>query len=268
MKDDPTTQDQVCRANLDADAPEQKDNLYAQAGEAWRRLKVSANAAWDDYLIIGEAMITARTDLLHKLQINKPHGSNYQKRWKEWLLAHGLADMHKTTRSLLIELIEHRGEVEEMRSGWSDAERARRNSPNTTAHAWKKWRAKHGQPSKTPKQTNAQPTRQQLAKTVEHLQAHVAELEAAREVPPPAGRPDFLFDVNDDGHARLINADDHADCDFLSTMQGLFETNDHVLVVCESNGTIWTFNFARNERHNGHEAKHEAAVKHNTRAGR
>jgi hypothetical protein len=217
------------------------NDLYRRAGDAWQHLKAAARQTWGEYLIIGEAMAAARTALMHVLRINNPQGPRYRKAWNSWLCDHGLDDMSKSTRSLLLKLINHRAEVDEMMAGWSDAERADRNSPSAVYRYWKQ-RAKRGKTNESPRKASTQPTRAQLAKTIEQLEAHITELEAARGTAPTVAiETELSFDVGDDGDVRLIDADGKADGDqFRTRVKAMFETSDRVSFVCERNGIIHT----------------------------
>src|SRR5580704_4289187 len=122
-------------------------DLYHRAAQTWRGLKNAQRQAWDQYVIIGEAMAAARAMIMRQRHLNQPAGPSYQRAFREWLASFGLDDMDKGTRSRLCGLIDHLPEVQGMMAAWSDAERADRGHPNTVHRYFQKWLAKMGQPN-------------------------------------------------------------------------------------------------------------------------
>jgi hypothetical protein len=257
-------EEEVCSANPgeetsaeeekaeDADRGD-KSELYREAYDAWYRLKAGAHQTWSDWLIIGRAMTAARSDLMRRLLINAPQGSPYRTAFKHWLGNNQLDDIDKTTRSLLLKLIDHGAEVAEMMATWSDAERAARNSPSAVYRAWTQWRAKQGKSSNQP--TEPKQTRQQLLRQIEQQQAHINELEAAREVSGQRAtaiavtEPERSFNIDNAGDIRLVAADGGADRDLINDIKTLFESSDRVSFICERDGVVYSLGrFTRAER--------------------
>ena len=175
--------DKVFAENLDQDRP--ADQLVAEAQQAWLRLKSAGRQTWRDWYLIGLALVAGRGQIMHVLAINEPQGNYYRAAIKDWLQKNGFADIHKTTRSLLLDLIDHEQEVTEMMVTWTEAERAERNSPSVVNGYWKRWRKKlsggEGQQEKPRARNELRQQNKELAAQIEQLTAHVAELEAARE---------------------------------------------------------------------------------------
>jgi hypothetical protein len=208
-----------------------ESDLYACARESWLRLKSNAHQTWDDYLVIGQALVAARTEKMRDLGINRPHGPRFRKAISAWLREHHLDDIPKAVRSVLIELMDHRPEVDEMMATWSPAQCADRNHPHTVRRYLKKWRAERGQLSHDKKPINAKPTRKQLLREIEQKDAHIKELEAAREA-APTDQPDTILTVA----VKLI---DIWQADDKPSLEDLFNARPHTALQDIRDLTKW-----------------------------
>jgi hypothetical protein len=176
--------------------------LYRRATESWDHLKQTQRHNWGQYIVIGEAMVAARAEILRKLNRTEPTGPAYQRAFKAWLVEYGLDDMDKGARARLIKLIEALPEVEEMLSGWSDRDRRERNHPNAIYRALEKRRLAHGQPAEIRTKKPTGNSRKELLQKVECLRAHIADIEAAREFEMaatainPAEPTDIVIETN------------------------------------------------------------------------
>jgi hypothetical protein len=176
----------VSSENLDPEG-RPADQLVAEAQQPWLRLKNAGRQTWKDWYAIGLALTAGRGQIMHVLCINKPQGGPYRRAIQQWLQKHHLDDINKTTRSLLLDLIDDEQSVADMMAEWSEAEQAERNSPSAVHRHWKQWQRQRdgGGQQKKPHVRNE--LRQQIkdqAAQIEQLTAHVAELEAARETVP------------------------------------------------------------------------------------
>ena len=177
----PSTVLAVVPVNSEPVAQRAHTDLYRRAAQCWDHLKQTERRTWEHYIVIGEAMVAARAEIMRKLDRNDPTGPAYQREFKTWLVKYRLADMDKGARARLIELIDALPEVKEMLSGWSDQDRRKRNHPNTIYHALEKWRVAHGRPTETRTKKPTGTSRKELLQENERLRAHIADIEAARE---------------------------------------------------------------------------------------
>jgi hypothetical protein len=129
--------------------------LYRRATQCWQELKSTARRRWEQFDIIGQAMLAARTETMRKAGTNRPYGVRYRKLWAEWLRETGLKDMNSATRSLLLKLIRNRVEVEMMMRDWNDSQRADRCHPSAIHRYWKEY--KQSQSKAPPAPTVAEP---------------------------------------------------------------------------------------------------------------
>jgi hypothetical protein len=141
-----------------------KKEQTIQIGQAaWQRL--TGVQTWQDWLLVGDALITGRAEAMSTAHTNRPEGKLYNKEYGIWLEAHDFAAIDKGTRSRLLECIEHRAEIEAWRATLTTTQRLAFNHPVTILRRWR---------SKT-----AVPDQSAVAK-VSHtakLKASIAELE-------------------------------------------------------------------------------------------
>lgn len=146
--------------------------------EAWKRLKKSKS--WNDWIAVGDALVLGRDWAMRQAQTNRPEGKAYNLAMGEWLVRHKLDDVDKSVRSRLIDCIENLGAIEEWRSTLPLSQRLVWNHPNSVWHQWRR----AIEPPKAAPDSPPKPTlRDSVAELSEEnlrLQAHVAELEAAR----------------------------------------------------------------------------------------
>jgi hypothetical protein len=165
--------------------------LYRRATEEWEVLKKTHREAWAKYRVIGEAMVDARGEIMHRHELNKPAGPGYQKDIMSWLVRHKLDDMHKTTRSHLCELIDHIDEVDQMMTGWSLQQRMEWNAPNTVHRKWQAWKRKQGRTSERQRKklNTARQTSDELAIALERIEELKQELQSAKAPDTASVRP-------------------------------------------------------------------------------
>jgi hypothetical protein len=120
---------------------------------------------WNDWLLVGEALVIGRSEAMRAAHIKEPIGSKYNKEFGIWLTANNFHAIDKSTRSRLLDCMEHRAEIEAWRKIITPDERMKYNHPHTVI---RRWRLK----TPTPNQ-NAAPKLSHTAK----LKASIAELE-------------------------------------------------------------------------------------------
>jgi hypothetical protein len=80
------------------------DQAAINAGKAaWLRIKDRDRATYDDYLLLGEALVVARTACMKKAGTNVPHGKGYNRAMRKWLDANGLTDTTSRMRTDLVQ---------------------------------------------------------------------------------------------------------------------------------------------------------------------
>jgi hypothetical protein len=104
--------------------------------EAWKRLKAASKSSFDDWVLIGQALLIGKHYALIEANKARPEGSKYNKAFNAWLKKHKLDDVDKADRAKLIHIVENLEKVEEWRAKLSDGERAKYNHPSTVWRAW------------------------------------------------------------------------------------------------------------------------------------
>jgi hypothetical protein len=113
-------------------------NDPVQAGrEAWRRLKAQERKSWDDWKLIGAALLIGRKQAMDKAHTNKPSGKTYNTHFHHWLEMNQFDDIDNSDRAHLLEIMEKLPEVEARRAAWTLTDRLRWNSPSTVWRVWK-----------------------------------------------------------------------------------------------------------------------------------
>ena len=106
--------------------------------EAWQRIKDRDKASFEDWLMIGRALIAGRTECMSKAGCNKPYGPAYQRRMRVWLDDNGLAEIDSHERVNAIHCVEHQVEIEAWRDSLTEVQRRRANHPNTIIAHWRR----------------------------------------------------------------------------------------------------------------------------------
>lgn len=169
---------------------ERMEHVGQSGRAAWTRLKKHKD--WNDWMIVGEALITGKHIAMTGAGTNKPEGKGYCMLFNQWLHRYKLHEIDKPARAQLIKVMENRAEIEEYRATLTLSERLVINHPTVMMRKWKK-ATKVTEP-KEPKQ-KAPDAR------VEAMQAHIEELEASRPTTLEAARKAygaFLFDMTHD----------------------------------------------------------------------
>jgi hypothetical protein len=110
--------------------------------EAWkRRHKVALT--WNDWTTIGEALDIGRSAAMDEAHTDRPKGSRYNRAFSEWLERYRFADMDQNTRKRLLDVREHRAEIETWRATLSQSQRLRLNHP---VAIWRRWQASCQEP--------------------------------------------------------------------------------------------------------------------------
>jgi hypothetical protein len=107
--------------------------------QAWGRLK--SGAAWEDWLLVGQALEIGRTECRARLGIrpgdNRNLGRGFNESYSKWLEANKFADIDKGVRSRLQECMENRAKIEAWRAALTDTDRLKLNHPQTVLTRWR-----------------------------------------------------------------------------------------------------------------------------------
>jgi hypothetical protein len=165
---------------------DERDRVSRQGTEAWRRLK--REKSWGDWLKVGEALQVGREWAMHQAGCNKPEGKGYNTAFGEWLTKYKLDDMDKGDRSRLFAVMENLPSIEEWRQTLTLTERLKLNHPNAVLRKWKTFiepeKPKDGKPTLRDSVVNLSEDNAAKDRRIAELEAHTADLEAARPSAP------------------------------------------------------------------------------------
>jgi hypothetical protein len=141
------------------------DRIAELGRDAWRRLKKTK--IWNDWLMVGEALMVGRQLAMDEAKTNQPIGRRYNQIFGEWLIHYKLNDMDGSDRKRLFTVMENKHAIEAWRDAKPLRERLMLNHPNVVL---RKWRTETSEPKE--KESRPSP-RQEL----EAARAHIDELE-------------------------------------------------------------------------------------------
>jgi hypothetical protein len=162
---------------------DERDRVSRQGTEAWRRLKKEKN--WNDWLKVGEALQVGREWAMSQAGTNQPSGKAYNMAFGEWLQRYKLDDMDKGDRSRLFAVMDNLPMIEEWRRTLTLTERLKLNHPNPVLRKWKAAiepeRPKSDKPTLRDSVVKLDEDNAAKDRKIAEQDAHIAELEAARE---------------------------------------------------------------------------------------
>ena len=138
---------------------------------------------WANWLIIGRAFQSARTEAMYVADANQPGGRRYNVEMGRLLARYQLDAIGKTARAHLLRVINKLGDVEEWRSRQSDPD-----DFNHPTSVWQRYsRSSKGQDQKDKKRLDNSPaaTIKKLNAQIEELEARCQELEEEKQQPKP-----------------------------------------------------------------------------------
>lgn len=107
----------------DADAA-----TVAVGRDAWQRRKTDT-ATWDDWKLIGQALVVGRRQALSIANKAQPSGKQYNQAFSFWLKQHGFDDIDSADRADLFKIMDTLEEIEEWRARLTEEQRAKWNYP-------------------------------------------------------------------------------------------------------------------------------------------
>jgi hypothetical protein len=110
-----------------------------EAGQAaWKRLQERPKATWQDWLVVGQALVVGRAEVMQEASTNRPFGLRYSRLMKKWLTQNGLNDINDQERYRVILCLENLSAIEKWRNDLPWAQRVRLNNAKAVWGRWKK----------------------------------------------------------------------------------------------------------------------------------
>ena len=108
-----------------------EDEIISAGRDAWSRLQTHQRTSWNDWVLIGRALLVGRRDAMLDAKANIPMGMRYNRIFSAWLRANGLDGISGQDRYKIIECLEHDVEIEAWRATLTEVQRNRWNHPNS-----------------------------------------------------------------------------------------------------------------------------------------
>ncbi|HZJ13205.1 MAG TPA: hypothetical protein VFD26_11275 [Methyloceanibacter sp.] len=105
--------------------------------EAWARRKEADRASWDDWKLVGEALLVGKQEAMRAAKTNRPCGRKYTEFFSAWTKRHDFGGIDPADRSKLIKIMENLDEVEARRNALPPEKRAQLNHPSSVWRDWK-----------------------------------------------------------------------------------------------------------------------------------
>jgi hypothetical protein len=130
-------------------SPEQfTADVHQRATEAWTRLTSTHTLA--DWFVVGDSLMADRTAAMHKAGTNIPRGKKYCAAFGNLLAKRPFAELEKTTRTRLLQVMEKRPIIEAWLAKQPLSKQLELNHSHSVLRAWKT--------SLKPKKSKTQPT--------------------------------------------------------------------------------------------------------------
>ena len=84
----------------------------AAAQAAWTRLRANDRATFDDWIMVGRALVIGRAEAMKLAKTNKPLGSRYNRCMGRWLRQNGLDGISAQERYRVVAVIENLPAIE------------------------------------------------------------------------------------------------------------------------------------------------------------
>ena len=135
--------------------------------EAWARIRENGRKSWQDWLTVAVAVQLGRDASMLAAGCKTPFGSHYVKAMAEWLAKAQLHGVGVQVRSRLMQILEHRAEIEAWRDALPEDKRAKMNHPDSCYFGW--IRSMTGKPARAPVSRPDRPSNHQ-AKRIRELE--------------------------------------------------------------------------------------------------
>jgi hypothetical protein len=107
------------------------DDTVVRGQEAWKCLKETGRTSWEQWKVVGKALVVGRDHALKVAKTDKPNGKRYSEAFHSWLQIHCFDAIEKADRHKLLSIMEDLDRIEKWRDGLTDAHRAAWNHPST-----------------------------------------------------------------------------------------------------------------------------------------
>jgi hypothetical protein len=111
------------------------DEIIKRGQAAWHRVR--GGQCWEDWLLIGTALLIGRAGAMHEAGTNQSNGAKYNAPFSRWLRATKFDVIDKTTRARLFDVMDHRHEIEQWRSTLPISQKLSLNHPTSVLRKWK-----------------------------------------------------------------------------------------------------------------------------------
>jgi hypothetical protein len=110
------------------------EEIHRQAAEAWVRLERGQTFA--DWLAVGASLEAERAEAMREAHVNQPRGKGYCVAFGRLVARRPFAKLEQTTRARLLEVMEHRAEIESWLATLPLSKRLQLNHPHSVLRAW------------------------------------------------------------------------------------------------------------------------------------
>ncbi|MDN5003900.1 hypothetical protein ACFQZO_23980 [Bradyrhizobium sp. GCM10027634] len=122
------------------------DDQIAAAREAWGRICRRGSTQFNDWVLVGHALVQGRAQALKLAGTNRPFGRKYTAAMGLWLSQSGLDQISKAERGWLFRVMDELPAIERWRAGLDDAQRRAFNCPQSI---WLHFRRSQQMPTAT-----------------------------------------------------------------------------------------------------------------------
>src|SRR6516225_9480122 len=78
------------------------DDPVALGVEAWERLKSNARMSWDDWKLVGDALLAGRKWAMKQAAAKSPKGKGYIIKFSHWIEENGFSEIEDSDRTRLL----------------------------------------------------------------------------------------------------------------------------------------------------------------------
>jgi hypothetical protein len=107
------------------------NDAVVRGQEAWKCLKETGRTTWEQWKVVGQALLVGRHHAMEVAKIKTPNGKRYSEAFHFWLQSHGFDAIEKADRHKLLSIMEDLERIEKWREGLTEAQRVAWNHPST-----------------------------------------------------------------------------------------------------------------------------------------
>lgn len=106
------------------------DDHIERGKQAWKRLKEAGRNSWEEWKLIGTALMTGREHAMAVAKTKK-NGKRYSEQFNIWLQIYDFHTIDKADRTKLLSIMEDLERIEKWRARLTEGQRAAWNAPST-----------------------------------------------------------------------------------------------------------------------------------------